>query len=155
MKGIAGDEEVPTTSSLKELGQSARCRHHRGRAWATSSNEPASIAVPSLPSPPAAAASSCATVHGSSPLAASSSSSVPHWSCAGGTTVKYASAADARSIFADFEVLPLAKMAKRLQLLLSPTTRCLASYTFRVLHNQGDLKLTMDGCFVAGSLQGS
>ena len=40
-----------------------------------------------------------------------------HWSCAGGTVHSWATSAEARALLADFEVLPVPKMAKRMQLL--------------------------------------
>ena len=58
-----------------------------------------------------------------------------HWSCPGGTASAWATASEARSLLADFEVLPAPKMAKRLQLLLSPTTRCFASFTLQTVRD--------------------
>jgi hypothetical protein len=53
------------------------------------------------------------------------------WSCTGGTKHAWETAAEARALLADFEVLPVPKMAKRMQLLLSPTTHCLDTFTLR------------------------
>ena len=58
-----------------------------------------------------------------------------HWSCTGGTAHSWATAAEARGLLADFEVLPVPKMAKRMQLLLSPTTRCLDAFVLRVVRD--------------------
>jgi hypothetical protein len=55
-----------------------------------------------------------------------------HWSCTGGSILGGWETADqCRALFADFESLEVPKMAKRLQLLFSPTTRCLAQYELR------------------------
>ena len=62
-------------------------------------------------------------------------SAAKHWSCTGGTTHSWATAAEARALLADFEVLLVPKMAKRMQLLLSPTTRCLEAFTLRAVRD--------------------
>lgn len=49
-----------------------------------------------------------------------------HWSSAGGSLLGgWETADECRALFADFEMLEVPKMCKRLQLLFSPTTRCL------------------------------
>ena len=58
-----------------------------------------------------------------------------HWSCAGATAHSWATAPEARALLADFEMLPVPKMAKRMQLLLSPTMRCLDSFKLHAAHN--------------------
>ena len=61
--------------------------------------------------------------------AATSSAAAPsqHWSCAGGSLLgRWETADECRALFADFDSLEVpAKIAKRLQLLFSPTTQCL------------------------------
>ena len=73
---------------------------------------------------------------GSSVVCAGTADSA-HWSCAGASKHSWATAADARALLADFEVLPVPKMAKRMQLLLSPTTRCLTSLTLHTVRGAG------------------
>ena len=64
-----------------------------------------------------------------------------HWSCTGGTRHSWATAAEARALVADFEVLPVPKMAKRMQLLLSPTMRCLDGFMLHAVRDAPGVRL--------------
>lgn len=79
----------------------------------------------------------CSGAHSRIPCTDAAAVGNHHWSSLGGSMVgRWETPAECRALFADFDALSTApKVAKRLQLLFSQTTRCLKQYELRIVRD--------------------
>ena len=111
-------ELIPTEYTLPEVVDQLE-------AFSTSAVGKSVIVQPACT--PGAPSGEASTSAAAPPPASAAAAPPQHWSCAGGSLLGgWETADECRALFADFECLETpAKMAKRLQLLFSPTARCL------------------------------